>query len=121
MIDDLYISGWSVEEPTETRVNNHPNKSWATKSGLSNIEAHFRQFTSAEIAEHGKEEGVQNGYVYTAAVDTNGTAISITSKDRFKNPDGKIFNIVAPPNNPHDMDEFFQIEVKRDDVEKGDE
>lgn len=115
MISDLYITGWSVKEATETRgADGVVTKTWADVSGLENIGAHYRQLSSDEIRSQEKDTVTATGMVYTDFQS------SITEKNRLVNPSGDVFNIKSK-NDPHELNEFLQIRVYRSDVEIADD
>lgn len=117
MITDLFESGWTVKKNTESVDSGGAvTDTWSTDTTIGTsgvISAHIRQLSRDEVISEGRPEVVATHRVYTA-VD------SITEKHRLVSPDGEVFNVVAV-DNPHELDEFLQIDVRRSEVEAEDD
>ena len=116
-IEDLYIDSFTVQANTQTTgTDSVVTHSWATATTIGTsgvITGHIRMLSNRERAARGKMEVQATHRIYTA-VD------SITEKHRLLHSDGRLFNIVSV-DNPHEVDEFLQIDVVRTDVERVDE
>ena len=75
--------------------------------------AHSRRLSASEINARSKQEIVCTHRLYC-------TVSGITEKHRLSDPDGHKWDVIAV-DNPHDMDEFYQIDLSRADVERTDD
>lgn len=116
-ISDLYITGWTAKKNTESQdsggaVTN--TLSTDTTIGTSGaFSACKRQLSGDEVKKYDHLEFDEIVRIYTG---TSG----LTTKHWILDPDGKLWN-VQNPDNPHDLDEFYQIDATRGKFEKENE
>jgi len=114
MIEHLMDESWTVLKNTgHVDSGGAVTGTWSTDTDIGTsgvISAHFRNLTICERNAMMKNEVAITARLYTISS-------GITEKHRLKNSDGEIYQIIAV-DNPHNLDEFYQIDLARTDVER---
>lgn len=117
MIEDYYITGWTAKKNTEgVDSGGTVTNTLSTDTSIGTdgeFEAHKRQLSGNEVDEYNHLEFDEIVRIYTGIT-------GLTTKHWIEDPDGKLWNVVNP-DNPHDQDEFFQIDATRGKFEKENE
>ena len=100
-IDELYNNTFIVKTPTW--ANDHGSTTQTLSDGIS-FSGRIRLLNAFESKEYGKERVLSTHRLYC---DTSNT-ISATSEITDKN--GFVYDVLFI-NNPHEMDEFYQVEL----------
>jgi SPP1 family predicted phage head-tail adaptor len=104
-ISDLYDITFSVQSTTATPDSyGTQTEGWSNVAGLSEVKGHMRRLSANEIIQNEKR-----GYNSTHRFYCNYTS-SITAGMRIVYS-GSNYKIVAPPDNPHEQNEFLQIDT----------
>ena len=109
-IQDRYESGWVIQKATVTNTYGVLTTAWSTRE---NVKGRRRELTSHERHDLEKSEVVADAVFYT-------NVTTVLSGDRLKDPDSDIWDVVSI-DNPHDLDKFLVITLKRRDTERADD
>lgn len=117
-ISDLFVTGYTAKKNTESTGSDFQEVtntlSTDTDIGTAGVfSACQRQLTGRERDQYGRPSNWRIERFYTEAT-------GLTMKHWILDPNGELWNIVNI-NNPHDRDEFFQIDGERKMFEKENE
>ena len=104
-MDLPYNIVFSVESYTATADGlGGQTETWSTVSGLGTVSGRMRLLSANEIIQNEKRGYNSSHRFYCAYVS------SITAGQRIYYG-GEYYKVVAPPDNPHEMSEFLQIDT----------
>ena len=114
-ISDLFTSGFVVQGYAEARDQGKAKQpgQWITRSTISGRIRLLHQ-SERKTFEKFTVESTHRFYC------TDLTVFLETERQRIVDPDGKIYTVLDF-DNPHNMDEFMQVECYRGQLEKEDE
>jgi hypothetical protein len=114
MISDLMTESWTAQTMTEAVDSGGaitPTFATDTTIGASGVfVAHSRRLSASEINARSKPEIFCTHRLYC-------TVSGITEKHRLSDPNGDKWNVVAVED-PHNLGEFYQIDLTRSDAER---
>jgi len=116
-IEDYFTTGWTAKKNTEAVDSGGAvtdTLSTDTSIGTAGVfSACKRQLSGRELERYAKKEYEEVYRIYT-------TTSGFTVKHWILDTDSLLWNVVNV-NNPHDLDEFYQIDVVRSDFERENE
>ena len=113
MISDHYTESWTVQKLTETNTNGEIVRTYPTDTSIGTagvISAHTRQLSARELVAMDKQQVSATHRLYTGSS-------GITETHRLVNASGDVYSVIAV-DNPHNLGEFYQIDLLRSDVER---
>ena len=108
-ITDLFVSGYTAKKNTEAvDAGGAVTDTLSTDTTIGTagaFDAHQRQLSGYEAMRYQRPANIRVERFYA---DTTG----LTVKHWISDPNGELWNIINI-NNPHDLDEFYQIDAER--------
>ena len=102
-ISTLYNKSFTVKAPTWS--SDHGSTTRTLSSGTT-FDGRIRVLGANEGKEYGKERVLSTHRLYCD------TSNSITATSVIEDVDGNQYDVLGPINNPHELDKFYQIDLK---------